>query len=260
MANLNTGILSALPVLLPPIAEQRSIARVLGALDDLIETDRSTQQAVLDLARAIYRQAVSDSGEGIPLREVGAWFSGGTPSTSNSAYWGGSVPWISAASLRSFFVHQSERAVTMEGVQNGTRVVPEGSILFVVRGMSLKTEFRVGVAQRSVAFGQDCKAIVVHEGLPRATVAVALLNRSQDVLQLVDEASHGTGRLQTDRVEDLAIQLPAPARVPVVEAALSSLLSIGADAASSVAALSRARDELLPLLLSGRASVREVAT
>lgn len=40
---------------LPPIHEQRAIARVLGALDDKIEQNRRTAQALERLARAIFR-------------------------------------------------------------------------------------------------------------------------------------------------------------------------------------------------------------
>lgn len=40
MPNLNSGILSALPVSVPPVREQRAIAEVLGALDDKIEANR----------------------------------------------------------------------------------------------------------------------------------------------------------------------------------------------------------------------------
>lgn len=42
MPNLNTGILSAVPVLVPPLAEQKSIATTLTALDDKIESNRRT--------------------------------------------------------------------------------------------------------------------------------------------------------------------------------------------------------------------------
>ena len=42
-------------ITLPPIAEQRAIAAVLGALDDKIEQNRRTAQALERLARAIFR-------------------------------------------------------------------------------------------------------------------------------------------------------------------------------------------------------------
>ncbi|MDR0379632.1 MAG: restriction endonuclease subunit S [Candidatus Accumulibacter sp.] len=37
MPRLNTEILAGVPITLPPIEEQRAIARILGTLDDKIE-------------------------------------------------------------------------------------------------------------------------------------------------------------------------------------------------------------------------------
>src|SRR5262245_46972063 len=95
-----------------------------------------------------------------PLRECARWYSGGTPNRAIGSYWNGSIPWISAKSLIHFFVADSEEQVTEEGARNGTRLVPKDTILFVVRGMSLKTEFRMGITTRPVTFNQDLKALV----------------------------------------------------------------------------------------------------
>jgi type I restriction enzyme S subunit len=51
----NLGILGRTPVLLPPIAEQRAIARVLGALDDKIELNRKTNETLEAIARALFK-------------------------------------------------------------------------------------------------------------------------------------------------------------------------------------------------------------
>ncbi len=51
----NLGILRNTPLALPPLAEQRGIAGVLGALDDKIEQNRRTAHALERLARAIFR-------------------------------------------------------------------------------------------------------------------------------------------------------------------------------------------------------------
>ena len=144
----------------------------------------------------------------VPLRECGKWLSGGTPRTNESKYWGGDIPWITASSLHSFQIKTSERKLTSAGLENGSRLVPKGSILFVVRGMSLKTEFRVGIAQNPVAFGQDCKAIIPNNRLDSLFLAYAIRGKGEEILGLVDEAGHGTGRLQTDLLEKLAIPLP----------------------------------------------------
>ena len=100
-----------------------------------------------------------------PLSDCATWYSGGTPRKSNPKYWGGDIPWISAKSLNDFLVKESEAMVTAAAIGNGTRLVPKDSILFVVRGMSLKTEFRLGITTREVSFNQDLKAIVPNEDI-----------------------------------------------------------------------------------------------
>jgi type I restriction enzyme, S subunit len=142
------------------------------------------------------------------LGDVAVWMSGGTPSTENPDYWGGDIPWISAASLTNFDIKNSERRLTALGVKNGTRVAPPGATIFVVRGMSLKSEFRVGVAQRAVAFGQDCKALVPHKGIDPRYLGWAIKASTPKILAMVDEAGHGTGRLETRLVANHHIGVP----------------------------------------------------
>src|SRR5690625_4201006 len=92
-----------------------------------------------------------------PLGDCGKWLSGGTPSRSNMDFWGGEIPWISSKSLDRFYVQNSDLRVTEAGAANGTQLVPADTVLFVVRGMSLANEFRVGITQRPVTFNQDLK-------------------------------------------------------------------------------------------------------
>jgi type I restriction enzyme, S subunit len=149
-----------------------------------------------------------DGWRNITLRDAARWLSGGTPRTSNPEYWGGEIPWISASSLREFLISDSERRVTALGASSGTRVVPGDTVIMVVRGMSLKTEFRVGITTREVAFGQDCKALLAKDGVHPGFLAYTLEARSPEILHMVDEAGHGTGRLATDRLERLTIPFP----------------------------------------------------
>ena len=144
----------------------------------------------------------------IPLAHAGRWLSGGTPLTSNVLYWEGEIPWISAASLKDFRIRDSDRRLTALGAAAGTRVVPKGTVLFVVRGMSLKSEFRIGITDREVAFGQDCKAIVAAPGVDARFLAYSLKAHDAHILAMVDEAGHGTGRLPTDLLARLSIGVP----------------------------------------------------
>lgn len=55
MPNLNTSIMSAVPFALPPLAEQKAIARILGTLDDKIELNRQMNATLEAMARALFR-------------------------------------------------------------------------------------------------------------------------------------------------------------------------------------------------------------
>ncbi|MFI1071897.1 restriction endonuclease subunit S [Streptomyces puniciscabiei] len=145
----------------------------------------------------------------VPLGEAGTWLSGGTPSTSNPAYWDGDIPWISGASLKRFRLTDSERKVTQLGARSGSRLVDRGTTLFIVRGMSLKSEFRIGVAERQVAFGQDCKALIPADGIDPYFLAHAIQARTSEILAMVEDTSHGTGRLDTERLKGLEIGIPS---------------------------------------------------
>ncbi|AVV40370.1 restriction endonuclease subunit S [Streptomyces sp. ID05-04B] len=144
----------------------------------------------------------------VSLADAGRWMSGGTPSTSNEAYWDGEIPWISGASMKHLRITDSERRVTRLGAENGSRLVDKGAVLFIVRGMSLKSEFRIGVTQREVAFGQDCKALVPDDGIDPYYLAYAMRVLTPTILSMVEETSHGTGRLDTNRLNALEIGVP----------------------------------------------------
>lgn len=53
--NLNQDILSQVPLLLPPLPEQRAIAQILGSLDDKIELNRRMNTTLEEMARAIFQ-------------------------------------------------------------------------------------------------------------------------------------------------------------------------------------------------------------
>ena len=55
MPSLNEGIILRIPIVLKPLAEQRAIAGVLGALDDKIELNRRMNATLESMARALFQ-------------------------------------------------------------------------------------------------------------------------------------------------------------------------------------------------------------
>ena len=55
MPNLNEGIIRSFPLRIPPVAEQRAIAHILGTLDDKIELNRRMSETLEAMARALFK-------------------------------------------------------------------------------------------------------------------------------------------------------------------------------------------------------------
>jgi type I restriction enzyme S subunit len=256
---LNRNYIRDFPITVPGRKEQKTISAVLGALDDKIAVNDRIGANALELALAKYEGWVNDSRltRLVPLANCGQWMSGGTPNTSDDSYWGGAIPWISASSLKTPWVDDSERRVTVLGVQNGTRLVPSDTIIFVVRGMSLTTEFRIGLTQREVAFGQDCKALRPAAGIDPAVLFVAIKSRTPEILGLVDHAGHGTGRLATDLLSKVTLGLPEVEFAANAAAEMRPLIAMGAARHAENRTLRELRDTLLPKLMSGQIRVRD---
>ncbi|RKT37852.1 restriction endonuclease subunit S [Thiocapsa rosea] len=133
--------------------------------------------------------------------------SGGTPAKTVQEYWGGNIPWITAKDLKSFYLGDSLIKITAVGARNGTRIAKKGSILLLVRGMTLKKDVPLAIATRDVAFNQDVKALET-SSINNAYLGYFLVSRKSNLMQLVNEAGHGTGRLQTDLLESFPILVP----------------------------------------------------
>lgn len=244
---------------LPSLPEQRAIAEVLGALDDKIVVNERIAETATELAEALYiRESSSAQGwVSVTLSETARWLSGGTPKTSEPSYWGGDIPWISAASLKTPWIDNSDRKVTPEGAENGTRLVPEGSIIFVVRGMSLTSEFRIGLTQREVAFGQDCKALIPHAEINPATLFLAIKSMTPEILGYVDLAGHGTGRLATDRIANLSVKLPDDSTAHDFAQSVVPLIERASATKRENRTLAALRNTLLPQLVTGKLRIKD---
>ena len=142
------------------------------------------------------------------LGTVTDFISGGTPSKSRSDYWGGSIPWVSAKDMKRFKLHETTDKVTTVGAANGTRMVPANTVMILVRGMTLLKDVPVCIVQRSMTFNQDVKALVPKSGVTEEFLPYLVLGNKHRLLGLVDLAGHGTGRLNTEEVKALDVDLP----------------------------------------------------
>lgn len=158
-----------------------------------------------------------------PLGEVTRWLSGGTPSKSNANYWSGTIPWISASTLKTVEISTSDQHLTPDAVAAGSKMAPLYSTLFLVRGSALHKEIRAGLVTAPVCFNQDVKALVPKAGLVPKFLTYSLLGRSYDLLKLVSSAGNSAGVLDTKLVQSLEIWLPSMDQQHAVAEALSDV-------------------------------------
>lgn len=169
---------------------------------------------------------VNDVPKGWSIHSFGSltsWMSGGTPSKSNPAFWDGAIPWISAKSLKSFYLHDSEDHVTEAAVTDGARLADVGDVLMLVRGMTLHNDVPVGVVMRPMTFNQDVKGLRGKGGADTRFISYWLVGNKWKLLAAVDEASHGTGRLQTEVVQAMEVALPSLSEQRAIASVLGAL-------------------------------------
>lgn len=78
----------------------------------------------------------------------------------------------------------------------------------VVRSMILARDVPIGITQTRACFNQDLKAVIPAQELDNQFLLYWLLASRPDILGIVDEAGHGTKRIQTDRLLALPLDLP----------------------------------------------------
>lgn len=143
-----------------------------------------------------------------PFGDVVRLVSGGTPNRENTAFWNGTVDWYSAKDLKSFWLEGAQEKITPLGAASGTRKVPARTPLILVRGMMLLREIPIGISLKEATFNQDVKAMLSEE-IDGEYLAQLMKDREGELLSLVDQAGHGTGRLSSDRLNELSLYYPA---------------------------------------------------
>jgi type I restriction enzyme S subunit len=143
----------------------------------------------------------------VPLQSEVKLLSGGTPRKSESRFWGGKIPWVSSGEMTESHIVNTKLHVTEEGAQHGTRLVPESTVLIVVRGMSLAKEFRVSITQRPMTFNQDLKALKPSERIRPYFLFYYLRWQASAIRDSSTEASHGTKKLESRILEEWPIPL-----------------------------------------------------
>jgi type I restriction enzyme S subunit len=256
MKNLSQEKFLGLEVLVPPLAEQRTIADVLSTAHDNIEAAQAVIDSLLQMKEQIAR-ATFDAlcAPRVRLADLGEWSSGGTPSLTREDLWRGPLPWVSPKDMKRARIADSQDHVSLDAIGKGTRAVPAGTLLMVVRGMILAHSFPVAITTSTVAFNQDIKALQVRAPDDPEYVLYWLQQQRRTVVNAATASTHGTRRVTTETLQALELPLPSPEEQRQIAAALRSIDDSVSAHREELAQLRDLRAAVADDLLTGRKRV-----
>lgn len=180
-----------------------------------------------------------------PLRDLGKWVGGGTPSKRNPSYWEGDIPWVSPKDMKVQQLRTAADGITPEAIeQSSTCLVPGGSVLVVTRSGILRHTLPVAVTQREVAINQDLKALVPAGGISPDYVAWGLRAAAFRILASCTKAGTTVSNIATSRLLDWILAVPPTAEQRRIVAAIEEQFSRLDAAYASLEAGSRRLDAL----------------
>ncbi|MDB5985074.1 MAG: restriction modification system specificity domain protein [Nevskia sp.] len=286
MASLNQGTIERMPIVLPPLNEQRAIAHVLGSIDDKIEQNRRTVQGLERLAKAIFHAWFVDF-EPVKAKAAGAKFFPSMPQEAfdtlpsdfaNSLL--GPVPrgWevrplITVASFLNGLALQKypprgdatdlpvikiaelrRGSTSGSDLANGgvpeTYIINDGDLLFSWSG-TLEAELWFG--GRGALNQHLFKVTSSH--YPK-WLCLLWIHQHLPWFRMVAASKAVTmGHIKRSHLQDALVVIPPPAFIEAGNHAIGSLFDLYAATEIESRSLMRMRDFLLPKLLSGAVSV-----
>ena len=171
--NISAGYLKKVSIDVRNIKEQEKIVTVLDKLNGIIQKRQKEIDELDELIKARFVEMFGD-----PISNDKGWntdpltavcsriYGGGTPSKSHPEYYEGSIPWVSPKDMKSDVITDSIDHITKEAIENSTtNLVPEGSVLMVIRSGILKHDLPVSINAVPVTINQDMKAFVPGENI-----------------------------------------------------------------------------------------------
>ena len=276
--------LASLIVRVPNENIQNTIADILDSLDGKIELNKQINDNLEAMAKQLYDywfvQFDFPNKEGKPYKSSGGVMvynerlkrevpvglkveniidfaeikNGATPSTADEANYGGDIVWITPKDLsdqQSKFVYQGERNITKQGFDScSTSMLPVNSVLMSSRApIGL-----VSIAKHEVCTNQGFKSFIPKE----IEHSVYLYYYIKHHIKQIEQLGTGTTFKEVSR-DDLC---KFPILVVGAKDVYKQWLALQDEIANKqfvltkeIAVLTKQRDELLPLLMNGQATV-----
>lgn len=280
--NLKIDIVNNIELYLPPLPEQKAIAKVLSCLDDKIEILRKQNETLENIAQTLFKEwfvnfnfpnkdgkPYKDSGgkmvnselgeipegwEVIPIYDIARYLNGAAfkPSELNKDKKG--LPVIKIAELKSGITDQTYYSAKQI---NNDLVISRGDVLFSWSG-SPETSIDIFLwVEGEGLLNQHTFRIIADKGYDKAWVYFQLKHLKPLFIHYAKQKqTTGLGHVTVDNLKYHPIAVPSKAAFNVCNNSLNSIFDKLLCNYIQIQTLSKLRDTLLPKLMSGEIRVK----
>lgn len=184
------------------------------------------------------------------IGEIARVYSGVTPSRAVSAFWGGTIPWVTTTEIDFDRISTTQQTITEAGlVGSSAKIAPVGTVLVAMYGQG-KTRGKSAILDIPAAMNQACAAIEPDSSLDAEYLLYYLTAHYQEIRALSNSGSQEN--LSGELIRSIEIQLP-----PIdFQQKVSSIIRVATEAVASLEQLiAKKRDikqGLMQELLTGR--------
>jgi type I restriction enzyme S subunit len=280
--SINPSDLSSLCFMFPDHAIQKTIADIWNNYDRKIELNRAINQNLEAMAKQLYdywfvqfdfpnengRPYKSSGGKmvwneklkrEIPkvwdislIKDIATTYSGGTPKSTNIEYYNnGEIAWINSGELNSPIITKTTNYITKCGLENSSaKLYPSNSILVAMYGAT--------AGKVSLLTFEACSNQAVCGVIP--TIENMLYYVYFHISSLYSHfitISTGSARdnISQDTIKNILLPIPTKNILKLFDEKIGNIYQMIVNNYQQIDSLTKQRDELLPLLMNGQASV-----
>lgn len=243
---------------LPELETQKKIGSTLRMLDRKIALNEEINDNLYEMVNAYYTSLFKEND--CEMTTVGNYaeriYSGGTPMTSNAAYWNGTFGWFSSGETRNRFVISTEKTITQAGIDNSST--------------KLATKYDIVMASAGQGFTRGQTSMLLIDTYVNQSVIVIKSERNilpylfwnlanrYDELRAISDSSSIRGSLTTKMIAAFEIPL---AKAQSLQAFADFAWSVIPQIENNLLEnerLTALRDSLLPKLMSDEIDVSDI--
>ena len=261
---LTKSDIEGLSINLPPLPEQKAIAKVLTTFDNKIELLQAQNKTLETMAQTIFKewfgkyQIGDELPEGWRVEKLGAileTYLGGTPSKSKNEFWdNGSIPWINSGEVNNFRITKGTTLITKLGIEkSSTKLLPKGTVVIAITGATLG---QYSILEIESCFNQSVVGIVGNNKIKSSFIYFWIAN---NIHAIIRNATGGAQQhINKEDVNSFEMIVPSDELLNRYQSIVEPMMDKITNNEFEIQSLTKTRNTLLPKLMSGQVRVNNL--